>query len=319
MKFIFYILTFTFCILHLFSFVCAQQLPLYTQYSLNDYLHNPAIAGSRDYADLKLNGRYQWAGFTGAPQTVILSCNTPWKSENVGVGGVLYNDRTGPTSRTGVGGSYAYHLRITESAKLSMGLALGIMQYRIDYSKLTWADEGEPGISASIESSMVPDGSFGFYWYAPDYFVGLSSYHIFHNRLKDRVFDPQYSYGYLVNHFFIMGGYKYRANEKTDIVPVLLLKSVKPVPVQVDFSVRSIYEDKYWLGVSFRTQDAFSLLAGININDKFSFGYSYDITISGLKKYSSGSHEVMMSYRFNAPKRVENTEEETNDPFSPLF
>lgn len=57
----------------------AQQLPQFTQYQLNDYVINPAVAGSRPYFEAKSNNRYQWEGITDAPRTFTLGINGPLK------------------------------------------------------------------------------------------------------------------------------------------------------------------------------------------------------------------------------------------------
>ena len=73
-KYIFYFIIGA--LFHGFSINCvSQQLPIFSQYLLNDYAYNPAIAGSKDYYDVKSNHRYQWVGITDAPRTYTLSIN----------------------------------------------------------------------------------------------------------------------------------------------------------------------------------------------------------------------------------------------------
>src|SRR5665811_2127063 len=91
--------------------VAAQQLPLFSQYMINDYFQNPAIAGSRPYFDAVSANRLQWVGITDAPRTYALSMNGPLKGTNMGVGGYVFTDVAGPTRRIGASGSYAYHIK----------------------------------------------------------------------------------------------------------------------------------------------------------------------------------------------------------------
>ena len=63
----------------------AQQLPLYSQYMMNSFLLNPAIAGSKNYTPLILTARQQWTGITGAPQTFAISGHTQFKNKKVGM------------------------------------------------------------------------------------------------------------------------------------------------------------------------------------------------------------------------------------------
>src|SRR3989304_5083351 len=111
------ILPFVLCLAVMLSIVEAsfsQQLPLFSQYMLNDYFQNPAVAGSRPYFDAVSANRLQWAGITDAPRTYALSMQGPIRQKNMGVGGYLFTDMVGPTRRIGISGSYAYHIKANE-------------------------------------------------------------------------------------------------------------------------------------------------------------------------------------------------------------
>ena len=281
----------------------AQQLPQYSQYLLNDYVLNPAISGSKSYFEAKTNHRFQWTGITDAPRTFILSMHGPIKAKNTGVGGYLFTDVTGPTSRVGIYGSYAHHVDLNGGdMKLSFGLFGGIMQYNIDGSKITMVDQADPLTKTGIESIVVPDASFGVYLYADNWFFGASLPQLIGNKLK--ITDGATEIGTLVRHGFIMTGFKWEASDDFTVEPSILVKIVAPTPVQLDFSARVIYQDKVWIGGSFRTEDAMSIIVGYSMQEKLFLGYSYDVTTSGLKDYSAGTHEVMLGIRFDAKKEA---------------
>ena len=88
-----------------------------------------------------------------------------------------------------------------------------------------------------------------------------------------------------------------------------MFKDVYPVPLHFDVAARVIYKEIVWIGASFRsgfvsqTMDAVNVLIGYNHEDQLLFGYSYDITLSNIKHYSSGTHELMIGFRFNKIKR----------------
>ncbi|MDQ3535672.1 MAG: PorP/SprF family type IX secretion system membrane protein, partial [Bacteroidota bacterium] len=123
----------------------AQQIPLYSQYMFNRYLLNPAVGGSEEGANFMLGYRNQWIGFEDAPKTFYLSYHTSieegkqgrkkfkpkQQKNNHGFGSFLFNDRTGPTSRTGGYASYAYHISLDRDIRASLGTFIGAMQYAI--------------------------------------------------------------------------------------------------------------------------------------------------------------------------------------------
>ena len=121
----------------------AQQVPLYSQYMLNGFLINPAVAGSEGYTAVNITAREQWVGMKHAPGTYALSFQTRVlkksyisrnasikkrraknsRSGKVGLGGYFFNDRNGAVERIGIKGTYAYHLYFSRS-QLSFGLSL---------------------------------------------------------------------------------------------------------------------------------------------------------------------------------------------------
>jgi len=287
----------------------AQQLPQYSQYLINEYVLNPAIGGTKAYYETKSNHRFQWVGITDAPRTFILSMHGPLKAENMGVGGYLFTDVTGPTSRVGAYGSYAYHVQLNETMKLSMGLFGGIVQYNIDGSKITLVDKTDPLGSMGIESVLIPDAGFGLYWYTEDYYLGASVPQLLQNKLK--LSDTTNLTGKLNSHYYVMGGYKFKIGTDFEIEPSFLMKMVIPVPMQFDISSKVIYQKMVWVGASYRTFDSMSALIGYSFEEKILFGYSFDFTLSDLKNYNSGTHEVMLGLRFasSKKKKIEKKEE----------
>lgn len=287
----------------------AQQLPHYTQYLINDFPMNPAIAGTKMRFVGKSNHRYQWAGITDAPRTYIFSLNGPLKNPKIGVGSTLFTDITGPTRRTGLQVAYAYHVKLSETMHLSFGLTGGLLQFTVDGSKITTKEPGDIAFSSGLMTALVPDGGAGVYWYGEHFFLSLSAPQIIQYKLG--FFDdyPE-TMGRLVNHYFIFGGYRFDLSDDITIEPSAMVKYVQPAPVQAEPTLRFIYRDLFWAGASYRTAispfeaDAIGLMLGYVYQENLMFGYSYDIAMSNLKNYSSGTHELMIGIRFknNASK-----------------
>jgi type IX secretion system PorP/SprF family membrane protein len=299
MKKIFAILT----LLLLVITATAQQLPQYSQYMLNSYVINPSTAGESDYCEARSNNRYQWVGFTDAPRTYILSVQGPTKSRKVGLGGYLFTDIVGPTRRIGAYFSYAYHLQLSDQYKVSMALNAGLLQYTVDGSKITMNDPGDLALSNGLQSVLMPDFGFSSYLYRKDkkFFVGVS---IMQLGQKVKFFEYETNpLSKLVPHFFLTGGYNLHLSQDFTVQPLAIVKYVYPAPVQLEIGARVIYKDKIWLGGNFRTQDAYSALIGFTYREGLSLGYSYDFTITNVKKYSVGTHEIMLAIRFNKAEK----------------
>lgn len=280
------------------SELSAQQLPQYSQYILNRYVINPASAGTQSHFVGQTNYRSQWEGIRDAPRTYILGVNGPIAKQNMGVGGYMFTDITGPTRRNGINFSYAYHLRLNNTVKLSLAINAGILQYSVDGSEITFAEDGDNVGSSFIESNVLPDAGFSFYLFHKNFFFGGSAPQLIENKVTFEKSTGKQT-GRLKSHYFLMGGYQKALNESFILEPSFLLKYIDPTPLQYEFTLRGLYKDAAWLGVSYRRDAAIGLLMGFTLQQNLSLGYSYDILQSDIRNYSTGSHEIMLSIKFN--------------------
>ena len=272
-----------------------QQLPHLSQYMFNDFFMNPAVAGTKNYSPLMLTIRNQWTGLNDAPTTQTLSFHSPI-FKDMGLGGIIVNDKTGPVSQTGIQLSYAYHLSLKQNSYLSFGLSGLLYQHVFDKDLIILDDPNDQAMQGGgKEKSIVPEASFGVHLYGKKYYVGFSAPQLFQSKVKcDRGSEQQINR--LVRHYFVMGGYKFNLNEKFQIEPSLLFKAIVNAPVQVDINAKFIYMEMVWAGLSYRSQESIVAMLGFEYK-KFSLGYSYDYTLTTIRKYSTGSHELFLAYR----------------------
>lgn len=286
--------------------LAAQQMPLYTNYLLNDYAYNPAVAGAHKFIQANLNYRNQWVGFEGAPKTYMASIYGPFrKSEKVALGGMISTDVTGLLQRTGGYFTYAYHLKLNDSWKLGMGLSAGAMQYRVRLYDARLYDQDDDLLNGSLISKIVYDLNAGLYLYHRDFFLGVSGSHAANNQI-----NISNSRSRLTPHLYGMAGYTIRLNKKFGVQAAALAKYNEPIGVQPEFSLRGIYRKIFWLGASYRMNDAYSAMLGFVCLERISIGYSYDIPFSGIRQYTSGSHEIMLTYSFIKTKKQRDADEE---------
>jgi len=295
---------------HLLAILCvlavalsaeAQQLPQFTQYFMNDYAFNPAVAGVRERIEVRSNNRYQWEGITDAPRTYTLSLNLPVADDRLGVGGNLFTDIVGPTRRIGVQLGGAYHLPISDNTTLGFGFSVGMLEYVIDGQKIELATtEGETALM-NLGKTRVVDAMAGVYLNAENYYVGFSVPQFTKSNVD--VFTQNISgASTLVPHYYLTGGYQFEINEDFSIEPNFLLKYVAPIPVKYDINLRGIYRNMVWIGASYRNEDAVAAMVGVKLNEKLFFGYSHDFSTSEIKSYTTGTHEIMLGLNISRPQ-----------------
>lgn len=286
----------------------AQQIPQYTQYMFNTYITNPAVAGTSNSYQMRLNNRYQWVGFTDAPYTVNISFWGPFSKRDMGWGAYVSNDVTGPTSRTSAMGTYAYNLQLNDDGlRVSGGISFGMLLYKLDGSKLTVGEEADPqydpAIIGSTKTVVTPDASIGFYLYSSSFNVGIAAHQLFGQRLK--FYQVPIKENRLKQHIMVSGGYFVPLNRDMNLEANGIIKYMFSSPMQVEINGKLEYRLKtsfVWGGLSLRWKDAISILMGIDLNKKYKLGYSFDWSLLGISKYNSGSHEIMLGYMFDKIK-----------------
>ncbi|GAB3540559.1 type IX secretion system membrane protein PorP/SprF [Pontibacter brevis] len=305
--------------------VLAQQKPQYSQYMINNYLLNPAIAGIENYVDIKSGYRNQWTGIEGSPSSFYLSVHTKLSKDKTsaenttpsfigareprsiyrkysnephhGIGLVLLHDRIGPFTRMEANVSYAYHVPLTDGVRLGAGVSAGVSQHALNGNKLVFAN---PADAASAGWTVHrPNLKLGMWLYSADFYAGLSASEIISNTVsveEERGMDINFE-----NHYFFTAAYKFPVAERLDVIPSVMLKLLQPLPVSVDYNLRAVYDNKLWGGVSYRQNDSFAILGGLTWNQVFDLGYSYDTGVSAL---GGVSHEVVLGMRIPNKHKV---------------
>ena len=258
----------------------AQQLQQYTQYMLNDLAINPAVAGKDNFADMRSNNRYQWVGMTDAPRTYMLTLHSPLKNRHMGLGTHIYTDIVGPTRRVGISLAYAYHIKIAEKTRVSLGLNAGIQQWGIDGHKLYLHDAGDDNLLTQYQTRIVPDFGAGIYVHNEKWYLGFSAPQLYQSPIK--LYPDGDHKGTLVTHFLLNGAYKFDINDDFKVEPSFLAKYANPAPIKVDVGARVIYQEQVWLGVGYRHNDALTALVGFMYKNYLMIGYSYDFTTTNV-------------------------------------
>lgn len=286
-----------------------QQQTVYTNFLLNDYYYNPAIAGSRD-ATVSLAYRNQWAGFDGAPVAVMGNMHGSLKNRGKhGYGVAVTSDKTGLTQKTGFYLNYAHHFKLWDNTKLGLGVQPGFMQYSVKLFDAQLADAGDQVLTGNILSVNAIDMNAGFNLYGPRFFLMGSLSHLLGESVRFTSYNSSLTY-----HYNLIAGYTVSfPSRKLDLQPSIMLKYARPVPMQWTVMAKLTYDKKYWAGLIFRSDDAVGISLGVTIKDKLNIGYGYDYSVIGLRKYQAGSHEIMLSYILKRKKSdLDSKDEELN-------
>lgn len=310
-----------------FGQLFGQQIPQYSQYLRNQFMINPAAAGVYDFLDITMSGRWQWAGFDESPRTAYLSASTllgkrvkPYYNPALrtssgivrnpeiktgklkhAIGGQLLADQYGAFRRMNVSGTYALHIPVSKNYNLSFGTRLGLSNNTFLSSKAQvlnivdptqgYNDQTYDDLYSSNSNKFIMDLGVGFYLYSKNLFFGICADHL----SKDFVeFGSGTANFNTQMHFNATMGYKFPISDNLTLMPAVLAKVMTPAPLSFEGSMQLEYKEWLWMGVSYRHTDAVVGMVGLNISDKFKFGYSYDFSTSRIKKFTSGGHEIVL-------------------------
>lgn len=303
------------------SVLDAQQLPIYSQYLFNKYLINPAVAGSDGYTSINLTTRQQWTGYMGAPTTYSISMQArvlkqqylirdnifdnkifkPQTTGKVGFGATIYSDVNGLVRRTGFSTSYAYHLWVQGGTQLSFGLAFTGYHYKIDQRQIQFEDPDEPWLNTDFRKGIfVPDFNFGVYLLNRKFAIGFSAQELMEGFIKAG--SLAYKDLKIYRTYYLFGNYDFEPDNKTLIQPSLLIKMSEQFRPQADVGLTYSYDNKIWLGGTFRTGSAIIANVGVR-KDRMYFGYSFDFTLRSIQMSTYGSHEFIVAVRFGDSPR----------------
>jgi type IX secretion system PorP/SprF family membrane protein len=276
-----------------------QYEPMFTQYMFNEVFINPAYAGSRENLSVTALRRMQWVGIDGAPTTNTITGHAPIMNQRVGVGLTVMNDVIGVTRQTGFYASGAYRMPVKKGT-LSFGLQLGFLSHIERLADVSTEQADDDQFIANTDRVLVPNFGFGTYYKAENWYVGLSIPRMMLNAVNATATETEVSNRVRLGswHYFLTGGFVKQITPSIKLRPNSMLKVVGGAPLELDITCDALFRDMIWAGLGYRTGDAVSLLLGGFVTPQLRVGYSYDYTTSALRRFNSGSHEIMLGYDF---------------------
>ena len=267
----------------------AQQYPLFTNYVVNNFGFNPAIAGTAGCTDIKVSHRQQWTGVTENPRTSILTGHTKLKKRPIGIGGIAYSDNAGSLRRVGGSGVLSYVMQLDSQSYLGIGASGGYYSLHVsDNARVT--NTNDPTITNGQAGKGFADFNAGVYFKRKGLWAGFSTPQILERKINFT--NPlATTISQLKRHYYLMAGYQFPISSAITLEPSALMRYVDNAPLSFDISAKMTFNKQFWVGALFRNKDAVSAMAGMQMKNGINFYYSYDMTTSLLRSKSTGSHE----------------------------
>lgn len=281
----------------------SQQTLRFSNYMFNKLILNPGAAGSNEYMEIMGSYRKQWVGFNGSPSTSFLSYDGAILQRRMGVGIQLIHDEAGALNSNGAVATAATRVRVSQEGFISFGISLGMFSNTLKGSDLTYKDQTETAIPAVNEQVNVFDFKGGLYYKDRKNFAGISVFNLFEPKMKFSS-SPQAMGSTLERHYYFLAGRIFSLNPTWDIIPSLLYKTSESGNQQLDINARAMYKNFIGFGASYRNKESIAIMAEFLPTPFLRFGYAFDYSTNGLQDHQSGSHEVMVAYRFIPNKKL---------------
>jgi type IX secretion system PorP/SprF family membrane protein len=300
----------------------AQQQGLFSNYLLNGYIYNPALAGIEDHIDVRTSLRRQWVNMPG-PNTMYASINgainqkdlnkeelgslpmrgaSTIKFKNVapkkirhGLGGFFLNDQAGLITRNQFNIGYSIHLPLNQEYYLAFGMGFGANLFSLGNANLR--DEGDDAFAGAQNISAFPDLQAGIYLYSDRLQIGLSSTQMIANRFSFAQFNKSLAYNNLTRHFFGTISYALPLDQDFDLLPVGIIRYTENSPLSWEGGLKIRYRNTFWAGGSYRHQSAIIGMVGLSLSKWVDLAYAYDFATNDIQSSSVGSHEVVLGLR----------------------
>ena len=283
--------------------VHAQQIFKISNFTQHNFLYNPAASGANDRASVGMVYRSMWSGIAGGPKTEIIYGDKYFAAKKVGVSAVIYNDVTGPTSRSGGNVNLSYSVDFENGQRLMFGLGGQVLQFRVDKAQITDAlsSNGIDPLLAGSGTTVKGDADAGVYYKSNKLNVGISAMQLIQTKLDlIKGTSGTDNQGKLYRHYFLMADYNWQVDDADVLVPNILIKYLPNSPTEFEGGVRLEHQKLIWVGFNYHYKQDVTGYIGINATKDLSIGYSFDHYNQPLNTFDGGNnaHELFLRYFF---------------------
>lgn len=304
--------------------VRAQDMHLSQMYT-NPLYVNPAFAGSSSYGRISTAYRNQWPNVGGGFSLASVSYDQYFREIHGSIGAYVDANfhASGGYREITAAFMYAFNAKLTEQLSLSLSVHGSYTNRYVNWETLTFPDQFSPsqglmpGLPTQESLPDLPGGRFygdvgvGALLYGKYFYVGVSAYHL---PRPDVGFTAEYRLP--IRYSAQVGGvisskksvYQSGAFSDWSISPNIVFTH-QGVVSELNYGVYATFRPMIagvWFRQSFSNPDALIFMLGGEFKG-VQIAYSYDLTVSKLKK-SGGGHEV--SLRFKIPYDKNRTDQE---------
>lgn len=286
------------CILFL-SDAFGQSRKYTAQFSNLQAYYNPSLTANEG-SMVKAFSRNQWAGWEGAPNTYFMSAELDFADlrgtgtfgKNA-IGINLLHDEFGAFRETELNLSYSTKVMLSETVGLSVGAGLNLNHLRLDGNNLTTEQANDQTVSrfaGSFSNMRVLDFNLGISLTHPSYYLSIARQNV--NKGSIRKGDVFLEGKPVVS--IAQAGFRQAINSQLKGVVNAMWRTQADLPDNLEFNVKMVFFDKFWIGGGHRLNYANSGQLGMLLG-KIRMGYVYEWQKRNTYTIPNPTHELMFS------------------------
>ncbi len=292
--------------------VLAQD-PQFSQFYANPLYTNPAFAGASGNIRFVIIGRDQYTGIQRNYKTAASSIDAQVNAISGGLGALATYDVSGDgyLTTTTFSGIYAYSTPISRKVSIRAGVQASYYQRSYDFSKFKFGDQIDDQYGfvlptneqVGLQQINLLNFSSGLLIYSNKFYGGFAVHNLtqpnqsFYNpSSSDEVFKLPRRYTMHAGANIFLTESRYEDQRVTISPNILYMQQRNFNQLNLGFYVKKeALTAGMWFRQTSRNSDALIFLLGLKFQ-KFRVGYSYDVTISGARTATQGSHELSMAF-----------------------
>lgn len=296
----------------------SAQGTMFSQFYAAPLHTNPALAGSVICGRFVVNYRNQWSMIPGGSfPSISASYDEHFDRLSGALGLIVTNLRegSGSFSSTTVGAIYSYSFQLTEALSVRTAVQAGFIHRRIDWEGLTFPYElihGLPPGTSEIDhlpntptSRFLEDFSVGIVGYTDRFFAGFAIHHLSRPDEAFTEVESRLPMRFTAHAGAILDLRRTRSRFRDPNTPTIspnIIFQQQGTAQQINYGVyfnnvvpMITFGLWYRQTIAFNQPESITLLVGVRLNS-LRIGYSYDLSVNGLRGLSGGSHEVSIAY-----------------------
>lgn len=270
-----------------------QHEPIYTQYSMNQAMFNPAYAAVNNIMNFSFMSRKQWVGLEGAPFTNTLLASSSMFNGKGGAGVNIHSNSYGVSTNLELFAQAAYRLKLGLNGQLSIGIQGGYLIYKNDFTKIEEALL-DPLFGSVVENTSVSNVGLGIFFNTNNFYLGLS--------VPKYI---EYTSSETDSELFTFNRHYYGSIGAVLPMGLLRLKTTgliiySEVDTSYELAASLLMAETIWAGLFTRNFDAFGAMGMFEITDMLKMGLTIELPSTELVTNQYGSYEVFISWEIAA-------------------